>query len=277
MTTNNNQEILARLREVKEKTPELAEVIDLQHDLLEAQVQARIPPAHLMHSVEEAKTRFSRGISLLRPLEIELDWEAFSNLYRQVCHITSRHRPDLTDQLEEILTLLEDDPDSVQTLVMSYIEDGNLATMNEELKAQGELQTFVFNHALHPFLRAYADALFPLVKQKSWQRGRCPICGGEPDLAFLDVESGSRHLICSRCESQWLYPRIKCPFCNTSDSTKLSYYPFEDGKYRLYVCRDCRRYLKAVDLRKAGHRVLFPVERITTVAMDVAAQEEGFR
>jgi hypothetical protein len=35
--------------------------------------------------------------------------------------------------------------------------------------------------------------------------------------------------------------------------------------------------LKAIDLRQVGRQVLFPVERVTTVAMDVAAQEEGFQ
>jgi formate dehydrogenase maturation protein FdhE len=69
---------------------------------------------------------------------------------------------------------------------------------------------------------------------------------------------------------------MRCPFCGTADHTKLSYYPGENGVYRLYVCGECSRYLKTVDLREVGREVLLPVERITTIAMDAAARKAGY-
>jgi FdhE protein len=69
---------------------------------------------------------------------------------------------------------------------------------------------------------------------------------------------------------------VGCPSCGTGDHTKLSYYLSEDEAYRLYVCQACRRYLKVIDLRKVGRQVSFPVERVTTVGMDVAARQEGY-
>jgi len=58
----------------------------------------------------------------------------------------------------------------------------------------------------------------------------------------------------------------------------LIYYPSEDEVYRLYVCEACRRYLKTVDLRKTGGRTVLPrVERVITVAMDVAARRAGYQ
>jgi FdhE protein len=299
MTTNDSvhpvrrddQEILARLGEAKENNPELTEVVDLQHDLLEAQMQVQVDLAAPQYSAEEAQARFGQGVPLLRPQEMALDWEAFSILYGQVCQITAEHRPDLSAQFGDLLTLLDDNPARVRALVATYLEEGNLMatglgreTESEEEREQKELLTFVFNHALQPFLKAYADVLVPLIEQsvdtrwdKFWRRGRCPICGGEPDLAYLDDEAGSRHLVCSRCDSQWLYPRVKCPFCDTSEPHKLSYYPSEDDVYRVYVCQNCQRYLKVIDLRRAGRRVLFPVERVTTINLDVAVREEGYR
>ena len=83
-------------------------------------------------------------------------------------------------------------------------------------------------------------------------------------------------MLCSRCSSQWPYRRVGCPFCGTDDHTKLSYYLSEDEVYRLYVCQACRRYLKVLDQRKVGRQVLLPVERVRTVGMDVAAQQEGY-
>jgi FdhE protein len=284
MATSYRQEILEELRKEKEKNPELSAVVDLQINLLETPLQIQVDPATPHYSSEETRARIGQGVPLLHPQEMALDWEAFSNLFSQVCRIAARHRPDLSSQFEELLTWLDDHPARVQALVATYLEEGNLmaagagqGTESKEEREQLELLTFVFNHALRPFLQSYADLLAPMVEQELWQQGKCPICGGEPDFAFLDDESGARHLVCSRCDSQWLYPRIKCPFCNTSEPSKLSYFPSEDQKYRVYVSQDCRRYLKAIDLRKTGRRSLFPVERITTVALDAAAREEGYR
>ena len=116
----------------------------------------------------------------------------------------------------------------------------------------------------------------PHEDQTHWTQIYCPVCGGAPDLASRGEESGARHLLCSRCNGQWLYRRMSCPFCGATDHTKLSYYPSEDEVYRLYVCQECRRYLKTVDLRKATRAISLPVERVATIAMDAGAQKEGY-
>jgi FdhE protein len=280
MTTNNNQAILARLREVKEKTPELAEVIDLHYDLLTAQLQTEIHPRQSNLSSEGAKVRLKRGFPLLVSHELDIDWKTFFDLCRDICRITSQHRPDLLSQLEGFLATLENDPDAVRTSVKMYLEEGEIESCGNMAivgKEQAELLSFVYNNALKPFLQAFADALIPLVDLELWQRGWCPLCSGEPDFAFLESQSGARQLVCSRCDTHWVYPRIKCPFCQTSDPARLSFYPNEDRKYRLYVCKDCKRYLKAVDLRKESSELLLPLERILTVALDLAAREKGFQ
>ena len=140
-----------------------------------------------------------------------------------------------------------------------------------------ELAERAIDLALQPYLEWTAKQVMPHVEQESWKRGYCPACGGAPDFAVLVEETGARHLLCSRCRSQWLYKRLQCPFCNNTDHTKLLYYPSEDEVYRLYVCQVCKHYLKAIDLRKATHRVVLAVEPLLTVAMDLAAQEQGYK
>jgi FdhE protein len=289
-TRRDGQELLAQMIKLKDNSPELTEVVDLQHDLLAAKLQIQVDLAPPHYSADEVQARFGQGIPLLRPQEMALDWVTFSDLCRQVCKIAAQHRPDLSDRFEELLTLLDDEPARVKALVTVHLEEGHLmaAAKDRETESEGqaqqrELAAFVFNHTLHPFLQAYADALVPMLEQrvgpdwdKFWRKGNCPICGGEPDLAFLDEKSGNRHLVCSRCNSDWLFPRIKCPFCGTGEPSKLSYYPSTDSAYRVYVCQNCQRYLKAIDLRQAGRRAPFCVERITTIDLDLAAREEGF-
>jgi len=267
---------LEQFQELKEKKPELAEIIDLHQDLLEAQIRARAIKTNLAFNPDDVKNSIHRGKPLLSTLEVKLDWGAFSQLCQQICHTVVRHQSDLEHQSDEFLALLESDPMSIKPLVHQALIDGRLVAAQDEFNAQRGFQFFVLNHTLRLFLQGYADLLLPMIEQKKWQRSTCPICGGEPDLAYLDGESGSRHLICARCDSPWLFPRVKCPFCNTQDPAQLYYHPFEDGKYRLYACQVCRRYLKALDLRKVGHHTLISVERIATVVMDMVAQDEGY-
>jgi len=114
------------------------------------------------------------------------------------------------------------------------------------------------------------------VNQERWRRGYCPICGGNPDFAFLDKERGARWLLCSGCDAEWLFQRLECPYCGTQDQDALAYFTDDEGLYRLYVCERCKRYLKALDLRQAKSEVLLPLERLFTFDIDAQAQEYGY-
>jgi FdhE protein len=268
------EEILKGLEEEREKKPELAETIVLHHALLLAQADARVPLPRLELEPEEARALLQQGIPLLQPEAMEVDWDVFAQLCEKICYIASQHQPELGKEFEKIRTFLGNQPDK-KSLVLDYVRDESLE--GEAGKGfNGELLAFVLNNALHPFLRAYAEALALLVDDSLWYRDRCPVCGGQPDFALLEAGSGARHLLCSRCDSQWLFRRLECPFCGNTEPGKLIYYPSEDEVYRLYVCQACNRYLKTIDLRQVARKVIPPVERIITVAMDVAAREAGY-
>jgi formate dehydrogenase maturation protein FdhE len=128
--------------------------------------------------------------------------------------------------------------------------------------------------ALSPYLQRAAEAVLPLLDLDRWRRGYCPVCGGQPYFSALQAE-GERSLLCSRCNAEWPFARVQCPFCGNADYNQLAYYPDQDGVYRLYVCQACRRYLKTIDLRQAEGRVL-AVEPILTVGMDLSAREQGY-
>ena len=56
----------------------------------------------------------------------------------------------------------------------------------------------------------------------------------------------------------------------------MLYYASDDQVYRLYVCQACKRYLKTVDLRRTLRNPNPLVERLVTISMDLAAQEQGY-
>lgn len=134
----------------------------------------------------------------------------------------------------------------------------------------------IIQATLQPFLASYAQSLIGFVDQKFWRRGYCPICGGSPDLAFLEKEYGARWLLCSRCDSQWLFQRLECPYCGNQEQKTLAFFTDDTELYRLYVCEQCKCYMKAIDLRKTESEVILPLERFYTLDLDLQAKEYGY-
>jgi FdhE protein len=146
----------------------------------------------------------------------------------------------------------------------------------EKYECKENDMSLILHAALRPFLSVCGEALLKLVDEDLWRRGFCPICGGSPDLAFLDKESGARHLVCSRCDAEWRFQRMECPRCGNQDQNTLAYFTPDSARYRLYVCENCKNYLKAVDLRCGEDQFLIPLERFLTFDLDVQAREKAY-
>jgi FdhE protein len=268
-------EILEALQGQADKRPELAETIRLHRELLKAQARAHVTPSAPAVSGEEARARLQQGHPLFSPDSLTVDGESLAVLCDQICGIVAEHRPDLAEMVTRIRAWLDEKRGEIEALAREYLREGRV-TEGEGAGLDGKLLAFIFNNALRPFLRAQAEALAGSVEDSAWYRRQCPICGGEPDLAALERESGRRRLLCSRCDSEWTFQRIGCPFCGNDNPRQLAYYPSDDEVYRLNVCEQCRRYLKTIDLRKVAGERLLPAERILTVGMDVAALDAGY-
>jgi formate dehydrogenase maturation protein FdhE len=142
--------------------------------------------------------------------------------------------------------------------------------------ASENLVLAIIQSTLQPFLASYAQVLISSVEQEVWRRGYCPICGGSPDLAFLKGEYGARWLLCSRCDTEWLFQRLGCPYCGNQDQNTLTFFTDDKELYRLYVCQRCKCYLKAIDLRKTEAEVPLPLERLNTIDLDTQAVRKGY-
>jgi FdhE protein len=220
---------------------------------------------------DPARIRQLQGLPLVSFAQLPVHAERLAELVSAVAQVLSDYDPELAEQT------LPESPAECLALARQQFEEGQAGREPGEAQGKFTLAQASVDLALRPYLEWAAEQVWSHVDQERWKQSYCPVCGGAPDFATLDKESGARQLLCSRCSSQWNYRRLGCPFCDTTDHTKLMYYPSEDGIYRLYVCQECRHYLKTIDLRETARAVLLPVERITTVAMDVAAQQEGYR
>jgi formate dehydrogenase maturation protein FdhE len=102
------------------------------------------------------------------------------------------------------------------------------------------------------------------------------LCGGEPELAAI-TPTADRLLICSRCTSRWRFDPIACPFCGNAERSRITSFASRDGRYRLYACDECQRYVKAYDGRRAPRPVMLAVDTIATLPLDAAAIQKGYR
>jgi formate dehydrogenase maturation protein FdhE len=270
-------EILLALREGDEKRPDLADALQLYGALLEAEARIAMEPGPAAAlDKEQASRRLDEGRALLSPEQVQVDAGKLANLLAEIGFTIARHRRELINPLAKIHALLHKQREHMGELAVEYLREGRLQEA-EKAGLPWELVSLVFREALRPFLRAQAEALAPLVDDAGWYRGYCPICGGEPDIAALEKGSGRRRLLCSRCDSEWTFRRVGCPFCGNEEPAQLAHYPSDDKGYRLSVCEGCGRYLKTIDLREVVGEHPLAAERILTAGMDVAAERMGYR
>ena len=96
-------------------------------------------------------------------------------------------------------------------------------------------------------------------------------------MSKLEEEIGKRWLFCPFCHTEWLFKRLACPFCENDNQESLRYFFVEnDEAHRVDVCDSCKRYIKTIDSRQMSSGINLFVENLSTLALDIVAQKEGF-
>ena len=147
-------------------------------------------------------------------------------------------------------------------------------------RVDGDLLLTLLRFTLKPTLWAYAEQLAPLVAEYNmqWRRGACPVCGAPPLMAEYEDKEGARHLRCASCGTRWLFYRLQCPHCGNDSSRTLSHLTIEGDKtHRVDTCDNCHRYLKALTAFDPTPTELLPLEDLATMALDAAAQQQGYQ
>jgi FdhE protein len=275
--SDQDRQILRALVAARQQHEELADLLDFYHDLYEVQYQAKaIGPEPEVRDELAMRWRLEGGIPQLTFEQLRVEPQAFAHLVAQVTETLRRHNPGWESEGEGR------SPEKLVELAQEVFETWDTLTAPKtgpDKEKDGALWSdhpiaLAVGFSLAPYLQRAAEAIVPQLDLSLWVQSYCPVCGGRPNLAVLEEERGARRLMCSRCNSLWNYARVGCPFCDSKE--KQSYYPSEDGVYRLYVCPNCHHYLKTIDLRGVYREVHLPVERLLTVGMDLAAQEQGY-
>ena len=272
---------IVELKQLKLTQPELASAIDMQLALVEMQrrVQGRVPLPRIAVDPAWARTQQAAGRPLVRFSDIPLEWSDFRLTLRQTADILLRFEALERGDHERIVALGREG-NALEPLVADWYNASSGVEPGAEPRSRqltdapaGMDQVLVL--ALRPFLARCAEALTPQVDLASWNYGHCPICGWETDFAVI-TPGAERRLFCGRCVAQWSFAALTCPFCANDDRALITSFATRDGRYRVYACDVCRRYLKAYDARNAQRQVMVAVDTIATLPLDAAAMQRGY-
>ena len=267
------------LKQLKLSQPELATAVDMQLALMgmHKRVQSRVPLPWIQTDPDWVRGQLAAGRPVVRFQDIPLDWTDFRLTFRQTADILRRF--EVLDQAEhETIVALGRDSNVLEPLVTQWyeatsgVESGDAQVMSPNATPTLE-QVLVL--ALRPFLARCAEVLAKHDGVSAAARGRCPYCGWEPDFAVI-TPAAERRLICGRCTAEWPFDPLACPFCANGDRSRITSFATRDGRYRVYACDVCRRYLKAFDGRQTERPVMIAVDAIATLPLDAAAMQRGY-
>jgi formate dehydrogenase maturation protein FdhE len=267
---------IVELRELKNSQPDLASAADMQIELLFAQrrIQSRVPLPSV--TFDRRKPDRQERTPILQFKDIPIDWTDFRLMIRQTADILKRFDTLDATEYDRIQALTRDG--QIEVVVSSWYNAAMAPARRstDPRTHEKELLDQVLLLAMRPFLARCAEALLPKIEIAEWGHPSCPLCGGEPEFAYINP-AAERLLICGRCTGQWRYDAITCPYCENSDRTRITSFTSRDQRYRIYACDVCHRYLKAFDGRDGSRPAMLAVDSIATLPLDAAAIQRGYQ
>jgi hypothetical protein len=283
---------IVELRQIKDSQPDLASAADLQIALLDLQhrVRSRLSTPWIEADPTWLRQQQEQGKPLLRFEDIPLAWTDFRLMCRQTADILLRYEAIEPSDHAEVQAILRNDR-AIEPLVIAWYNAKAAPERLVEAKVPGgeapdatsgtggvnsDALEQVLVLAMRPFLERCSEVLQQRTDFSNWIEPYCPLCGGEPEFAVI-TQAADRLLICSRCTARWRYDPLACPYCRNADRKRITSFASRDGRYRLYACDACQRYLKAYDGRHQTRPVLLAVDSIATLPLDAAAMQRGYR
>lgn len=245
--------------------PELKPAVALERELFEGErrLQRRLGTPWLDVSDEELASRLARGERLLTWDRLAVDWPEFRLRWRQIADVLRRH--DVLDAADAApLQDLGRDPALPDVVARWYAGDAG-----DGPAGLGD----VVGLTVRPFLARAADVLQQRVAIDGWGRGTCPVCGGRPVFGVLP-SAGGRLLVCGRCLCRWPFAPRTCPHCLATEGQRA--FSALEGRYQVAACDQCKRYVKAIDARRAGRPLFLALDTVATLAIDQALTAQGY-
>jgi FdhE protein len=276
------QRMTYRLNQLREERSELEEILAFYDKVLAAQQQTQretaIPDIDLPE--ERLRLKVEEGFPLIDRGDFQVDRDSFRELLRRICHLSMEENPVLAAAGKTLLEAMDSGTLDLVKLTTAVLQNDTEAieAVAKDLDVTTPVVQALTKLSLQPSLLASVQAVAQRAAIDEWHYGYCPVCGGPPAMAALVGEEGKREAICSFCGHFWQLPRLMCPFCSTEKQEDLRYFHGEgDDLYRVYVCEQCRGYLKVMDTREGGDARTLAVDDVASGHLDLLAEEEGYQ
>ena len=262
-----------------EKNPVYQEIIGFYKKILETQNSTKpeidIAPVEIKKELTSLQSK--EGFPLIDKKDFILDVPSSVKLFEAICHIGKTANEKMRENIQAIEEALAINAINLKQILKRHSDEAYLNTIAEEFNIDKAVLNFLIHTSIQPSINANVERLKSQVDLKKWLRGYCPICGYPPLMSELKGE-GQRSYICSFCGFHWPGERLKCPFCENRDHSKLHYFA-EEGRdaYRVELCDNCRQYIKTVDSRKMAYQPDLVLEDIVTMHLDILASEKGYK
>lgn len=265
---------------VKAERPAYEGLLDFYEKLFLAQEASKeeIDLAPIEIAEELLTVKQEEKFPLINTTDFTLDVNASEALLRKLCELALQENEVLAEAVPKIMDALDKGSLDASTLFSKILseDDAYWDEMARNLDVDKTILAFLAYGSIRPSICLCSEQLATyLDTQTAWEKGYCPICGGQPGLSMLRGE-GERSLVCNFCGHEWRTQRIYCPFCENKDQKTLHYFSSEQEQdYRVDVCDQCKKYIKTIDTRNMDRPVHLLVEQISTLHLDMLAQEQG--
>lgn len=258
--------------------PAYASILGFYGPVFAAQIKAAAYTSPAAIAVNESilKMKTEEGFSLIAPADFTIDLPAAEKLLADVCSIAAVSGEKLSGAGKE-LALVMATQESLEDLFYDVLDNnGRLDALAEKSDVPADMLSLLLYLSIKPSIESGSRQLAESLDENAAGHGNCPVCGSAPIIGELDAD-GRLWVHCSLCGHRWPVERMVCLFCGNRDSASLEYqYSESEPEYRLYLCDECRHYLKVVDTRVL-ERVFFPpLEQVVSLHLDLMASEKGF-
>jgi FdhE protein len=257
------REALEELTRLAAERPTLAEPCRLLGDVLPALFGVPLAEPELEIPAERARSKWGSGVPLLRGESLAPD-AGFERRFRTVAAAANLSTADCGVR-ELVPELLAGRREAIDAWAESHRLDPALTAT-------------VLRLTLFPQLAAVHARWTDELAALRWEHGFCPVCGSWPLLGEFRGLEQQRVLRCGLCAAGWETPRLRCPYCATTDHEQLGYFfvEAEEGKYRVTTCSSCRGYVKMVSTLSELSPPRLLVADVATLHLDLAAADRGF-
>jgi len=245
--------------------------------LLMEQATPEAKPVQVEKGMREIQQQEGFPLFSRDDLPLDLD-EAAELLKKFLTHLSNRDRED-SKGLKKALKEVESVDDWPKRLFRAILrqDEKALGEMAAGVDLDPSVLAFLAKTALRPSIERLRETTKEYLDTTGWDKGYCPLCGSQPDMAFFE-KTGKRYLHCELCGEEWPFSRMQCPFCNTREQENLGYFETEEEEgIRVYFCRECLRYIKTIDKRAFEEAAPLELEYLATIHLDLLAQENGFK